>query len=206
MFGELPGSRFEAFAIHQAFYRGGRYLGRRADGTASPAGRGTTSEVEEWLASPHPGAVLHLACPGLEAQRRSYLALARSGLTSQQIMTLMAGGSDRGISLAVLTNSQVPTDEAFSLATAFHLGGVRSVVSTLWPVPQDTTTVFAFMFHHYVRSEMLPAWEALHRTRLWMLDPHREVPDSMPSPLRRRFEADAAPGIEAWAGFVHRGH
>ena len=211
----LPAARLEAFAVHQTFYRAGRYIGRRADGKPSPAGAGTAQEVRDWLAATRPGAVLHLACHGVidstAQEATSYLMLAdNSRVTAQEIIELMGRGPDSGIGLAVLAACRTGRsihgyDEAYSLGTAFLAGGVRSVLSTLWAVPDEETSVLMFMFHHYLRTDSPAPWEALHKAQLWMLDPGRQLPESMPGPLRKRYDAVRAAGVEAWAGFVHWG-
>jgi hypothetical protein len=61
-----------------------------------------------------------------------------------------------------------------------------------------------FMFHHFLATAGVPVWEALHRAQLWMLDPAREVPDTMPARLRRFFDGDLT-DITAWAGVLHGG-
>ncbi|WP_194913360.1 CHAT domain-containing protein [Catenulispora rubra] len=212
---ELPAARLEAFAVHRTFYPNGRYVGKRPDGKTSPAGAGTAREVRDWLGATHPGAVLHLACHGVidttGDEATSYLMLAdKSKVTAQEIIELMAHAPDAGIGLAVLAACRTGRsihgyDEAYSLGTAFLAGGVRSVLSTLWAVPDEDTSMLMFMFHHYLRTETPAPWEALHRAQLWMLDPDRQLPESMPAPLRNRFKAERAPEIEAWAGFVHWG-
>ncbi|MEY9861172.1 hypothetical protein ABH935_006812 [Catenulispora sp. GAS73] len=211
----LPAARLEAFAVHQTFYRAGRYIGRRADGKPSPAGAGTAQEVRDWLAATRPGAVMHLACHGVidtaGEEATSYLMLAdKSRVTAQEIIELMARGPDSGIGLAVLAACRTGRsihgyDEAYSLGTAFLAGGVRSVLSTLWAVPDEETSVLMFMFHHYLRTDSPAPWEALHKAQLWMLDPERRLPESMPGPLCKRYDAQRAAGVESWAGFVHWG-
>lgn len=212
---ELPAARLEAFAVHRTFYPNGRYVGKRPDGKTSPAGAGTAQEVRDWLAATRPGAVLHLACHGVidttGDEATSYLMLAdRSRVTAQEIIELMGHAPDTGIGLAVLAACRTGRsihgyDEAYSLGTAFLAGGVRSVLSTLWAVPDEDTSMLMFMFHHYLRTETPAPWEALHRAQLWMLDPERQLPESIPGPLRSRFDAQRAAGVEAWAGFVHWG-
>ena len=98
-------------------------------------------------------------------------------------------------------------DEAYSLGTAFLAGGVRSVLSTQWAIPDGATSVLMFMFHHYLMVEGLPPGDALRRAQLWMLDPARRVPATMPEML---LDEVYRPGVDltqiaAWAGFVHWG-
>jgi CHAT domain len=213
----LAAARVEAYAIHQVFYRGGRYLGTRADGSPSRGGAGTGEQVRDWLTSTRPGAgaMLHLACHGvIETGREApdaYLMLAGGDrITAQEIVRLMSAAPQRAVGLAVLAachtgRSIYGYDEAYSLGTAFLAGGVRSVLSTQWAVPDRATSVLMFMFHHYLMVGHLPAWAALRQAQLWMLDPVREPPPTMPAQLRRQLlDADVA-RIDAWAGFVHWG-
>jgi hypothetical protein len=213
----LKAARAEAFAIHQAFYRGGRYVGRRPDGTPSRAGGGKPQEVRDWLTATRPGAgaMLHLACHGViktgEGDPTSYLVLAGGDrITAQEIIRLLTNAPDRGIGLAVLAACRTGRaidnyDEAYSLGTAFLAGGARSVLSTLWAIPDQATSVLMFMFHHYLMVRGLPAWEALREAQLWMLKPDRVPPESMPTALCRQLAGADAARVEAWAGFVHWG-
>ena len=214
----LPAARAEAYALHQAFYRGGRYLGTRADGSPSRAGAGTREHVRDWLTSSRPaaGAMLHLACHGVidtgEQDTTAYLLLADGGkVTAAEIIQLMLTAPQRAIGLAVLAachtgKSIYGYDEAYSLGTAFLAGGVRSVLSTQWAVPDQETSVLMFMFHHHLMVDHLPVWAALRQAQLWMLDPDREPPPTMPDRLRRELAAaEHAARIDAWAGFIHWG-
>ncbi|GAA1996894.1 CHAT domain-containing protein [Catenulispora subtropica] len=213
----LAGARIEAFAVHQAFYRAGKYVGRRADGSASPAGAGSVQQVRDWLADPRPaaGAMLHLACHGVVESGgpapTSYLLLADGGrLTAEEIVALLLDTPQRAIGLAVLAachtgRSVHGYDEAYSLGTAFLAGGVRSVLSAQWAVPDAATSALMFMFHHHLVAGRLPAWEALRRAQLWMLDADREAPATMPAALRRRLSGADLARTEAWAGFIHLG-
>lgn len=222
-YSELLAARIEAEAIHRAFYRGGRYVGTRADGTQSPAGAGTAEQIRGWLEDARPGlgAMLHLACHGVidtdQQDPTSYLVLAGGDrISAEEIVSVLSqpqsapGRSPRELGLVVLAACRTGRsvhgyDEAYSLGTAFLAGGARSVLSTQWAIPDRATSMLMFMFHHYLMVERRPAWAALREAQLWMLDPDREPPPSMPDALRRhRGEADIA-RIDAWAGFVHAG-
>jgi tetratricopeptide (TPR) repeat protein len=213
----LTAARFEAYAVHQAFYRAGTYVGTRPNGTQSHSGAGTAQEVREWLTTAGLGTVLHLACHGVletdpDAPNAALLLAGDSFLAATQIVPLLAEAPDRAIALAVLAachtgSSAHGYDEAYSVGSAFLTAGVRSVLSTQWSIPDEDTSVLMFMFHHFFMRDRLPASAALRRAQLWMLDPRRVVPQTMPTPLRRRLEergADLA-RIGAWAGFVHFG-
>ncbi|MGC5052865.1 CHAT domain-containing protein [Micromonospora sp. DT48] len=215
---DLTAARLEAYAIHRSFYPGGRYVGRRADGSPSRSGTGSVEEVRAWLTSDSPGAgaVLHLACHGVintdPAVATSYLLLADGGrLAADELVELTARCPERAIGLIVLAACRTGLaingyDEAYSLGTAFLAGGVRSVLSTQWAIPDRATSALMYMFHHHLITEGLPAWEALRRAQSWMLDPERSIPDGMPAPLRRHLAHDELSHVAAWAGFVHFGH
>jgi CHAT domain-containing protein len=213
----LPAARIEAYAVHQAFYRGGRYLGTRPDDSSSGSGAGTAREILDWLRTVRPGdgPVLHLAChggiEGDDVHLSAFLLLAdRSRVTAEQIVGALSTGPDRGIGLAVLaacrTNRSIHGyDEAYSVGTAFLAGGVRSVLATQWAVPDGSTSVLMYMLHHFLTARRLPAWAALREAQLWMLGSDHPVPPGMPGALRRQVDTIGAVGLEAWAGFVHQG-
>lgn len=211
----LTAARAEAFAIREAFYIGARYAGRCPDGSDGPAGAGTAEQVVDWLTSRRPGAgaMLHLACHGVvvpEGASRSYLCLAGGTLTAEEIVGRMAAHPERRIGLVVLAacRSWVTArgyDEAYSLSTTFLAGGARTVLSTQWSVPDDATSVLMFMFHHYLRVERHPARDALRLAQMWMVDPRRRVPSTMPPQLRRQLDGTDPAEIVSWAGFVHAG-
>jgi hypothetical protein len=214
---ELAAARVEAYAIHQTFYRGGRHVGRRANGSISSSGTGTADEVRHWLtdSGPAAGAMLHLACHGVVAAdppaTTSYLLLAGGGqLAAAELAGLMAGSPERAIGLVVLAACRTGQaisgyDEAYSLGTTFLAGGARSVLSTQWSIPDRATSVLMFMFHHFLMVDRLPAWAALRQAQLWMLNPHRTLPDRTPRALRENLAGADLAGVVAWAGFVHWG-
>ncbi|WP_443033923.1 CHAT domain-containing protein [Streptomyces sp. AD681] len=96
-------------------------------------------------------------------------------------------------------------DEAYSLATAFLTAGAHTVLGTLWPVPDEETSLLMYMTHHYLRREALPPGQALRRAQLWMLDPQRRVPPEMPARLAVRARYIRSANLVGWAGFTHQG-
>ncbi|MEV0895639.1 CHAT domain-containing protein [Actinoplanes sp. NPDC049802] len=211
----LHGARDEASAIHDVIYRGARYLGRLPgdDGAVSPSGAGTPKEVRDWLTSTGraAGTMLHLACHGVaDAAGGSYLMLAGERLAAEDLVKLMTAVPDRAVGLVVLAacSSGMASrdyDEAYSLGTAFLAGGARSVLSTQWTIPDSSTSLLMFMFHHHLMTGRLPVWEALHRAQLWMLDPDREAPESMPARLSAQLDDGDPADVTGWAGFLHGG-
>jgi hypothetical protein len=211
----LPGARLEAYAIHQTFYRGSRYLGRRPGGDVSPSGAGRPEQVADWLTRPGPaaGGLLHLACHAVADVERGRSHLLLDGgreLSAVRLVDLLAGQPDRELGLVVLAACNTGKaisgyDEAYSLGTAFLAAGARSVLSTQWSIPDGSTSVLMFMFHKYVMVDGLPSWAALRRAQLWMLDRDRKVPKLMPDELKTRLHDSDATDITGWAGIVHWG-
>ncbi|MFJ9027690.1 CHAT domain-containing protein [Streptomyces sp. NPDC102274] len=204
--GDLRYAGEEADAVRHAFYPAGRFLGR---------GLATPDEVTAWLRDPaNTGGVLHLACHGTVAANRrhsAYLSLHGGELAAEELTEAAAGAGRGELELVVLAacRSHVSGrghNEAYSLATAFLVAGARSVVGSLWPVPDDATSLLMFMTHHYLRGENLSPGAALRRAQLWMLDPARVLPSAMPDALALRAGALTPDDLTAWAGFTHLGH
>lgn len=213
----LPAARAEAFAVREAFYRAATYAGRRPDGTTGAGGTGSRDTLRSWLTSPQmsTGAMLHLACHGLTrsaAEHDSSCLILAGGerLPAEELLALVSRRR-KPIGLVVLAacRSGVSTrgyDEVYSLGTAFVAAGVRTALSSQWSVPDDSTSLLMFMFHHYLRAEGCRPWDALRRAQLWMLDPDREAPDTMPGQLRMRLDAGTDPADPVgWAAFIHMG-
>ncbi|WP_326561239.1 CHAT domain-containing tetratricopeptide repeat protein [Micromonospora sp. NBC_01796] len=216
--GDLRHAGLEAVAIRDTIYRSSPYLGRRDDNGAT--GRGSPGEVLEWLRTSL-GAdrgVLHLACHGVIVPSRpesSYLVLnARSGpapLTAERLAD-EAHRSEGGFRLSAVVlaacSSGVPGrtyDEAFSLATVFLMAGARSVIGSLWPVPDEATSLLMYMLHHYLIVDRMGSAQALRMAQLWMLDPERRTPPEMPLELRDQVGLIREGDLEGWAGFSHLG-
>ncbi|MET8996643.1 CHAT domain-containing protein [Amycolatopsis sp. NPDC004169] len=220
---DLPAARLEAFEIHKAFLRAAKYVGRRPSGTVSPSGPGTAAQVRSWLAAdaPHAGAVLHLACHGqFSSEKRAAKASlvlapdsagAPGGLGADEIVRLLHSTPNRQIGLVVMAACHTGRsihgyDEAYSLGTAFLAGGVRTVLSTQWAVPDDATSMLMYLFHHYLRAEKLPPWQALRAAQLCLIRPDTPMPETMPAHLRELAADREHTGVVGWAGFVHAGH
>ncbi|GAA2244673.1 hypothetical protein GCM10010430_28140 [Kitasatospora cystarginea] len=212
--GDLRYAGEEADAVQRAFYPQGSYLGRRGAGEAD--GAGTPAEVLGWLRGAgdqgRSGGVLHLACHAAVAanQRHSSYLSFNGGELAAEELTEAAGRRDARLELVVLAacRSHVSGrghNEAYSLATAFLVAGARSVIGSLWPVPDDATSVLMFMTHHYLRREQEPPGRALRRAQLWMLDPVRRLPPGMPPALAARAGEVEPDDLSAWAGFTHLG-
>lgn len=214
---DLPQARREAIEIRRHFYRDSRYLGRRQKGEAWPGSTGTRAEVQAWLDDPHGGPLLHAACHGIVRHDRSranssclLLADGDEFAAEDLLGSLSASGPQRDLALVVLGACHTGVsgrgyDEALSLATAFLAGGVRTVVSAQWAVPDSATSALMFLFHHHLRRGGLGPVDALRAAQLWMLRPDSAPPSSMPRALRDAVEHLRPARVAAWAGFAHSG-
>ncbi|GHD01579.1 hypothetical protein GCM10010313_14260 [Streptomyces violarus] len=191
----------EAQAVHSVFHPEGDLLG---PGAATPAA------VTDWLRRQQ-GGLLHLACHGVvrQGERHSaYLALSGGRLAAEE---LTEGATRyRGLDLVVLAACRTNVsghgyDEAYSLSTAFLVAGARSVIGSLWPVPDEATSLLMYMTHHFMSHEGLPPGAALRSAQSWMLNERREAPPGMPDRLRARVGHIDGDDLTAWAGFTHLG-
>ncbi|MEU7791897.1 CHAT domain-containing protein [Micromonospora tulbaghiae] len=96
-------------------------------------------------------------------------------------------------------------DQAFAPATAYLVGGARTVFAAGWPAPGSSASLLAFMTSHFQRGEGLPPADALRRAQLWMLDGGRAAPHSMPEHLRAAAGEAGCAEVAAWAGVTHHG-
>ncbi|MFJ8697070.1 CHAT domain-containing protein [Streptomyces roseolilacinus] len=198
---DLPHAGEEARAVHAAFHPDGLLLG---PGEATPAA------VADWLRRQR-GGLLHLACHGVvrPGERHSaYLELSGGRFAAEELTegTARYGGLDLVLLAACRTGvSGHGYDEAYSLATAFLVAGARSVVGSLWPVPDEATSLLMYMTHHYMSREGRSPGQALRGAQLWMLDERREAPPGMPAHLLPRVGRIDAADLTGWAGFTHLG-
>ncbi|WP_431042055.1 CHAT domain-containing protein [Streptomyces sp. P1-3] len=199
--GNLRHAAEEAAAIRAAFCPEAELLDDRT---------GTPEAVWDWLRRQR-GGLLHLACHGVVRhgeRHSSYLALAGGRLTAEELTE----GADRYPDLGLVVLAACSTnvsgrgyDEAYSLATAFLVAGARSVLGSLWTVPDEATSLLMYMAHHFMHRAGLAPGAALRRAQLWMLDGGREVPAGMPRELADRVPFIDARDLAGWAGFTHLG-
>ncbi|MFE4173976.1 CHAT domain-containing protein [Streptomyces sp. NPDC056909] len=191
----------EAAAIHRTFYPDGTLLG---PGDATPAA--LTDRLRRQR-----GGVLHLACHGVveRGERHSaYLLLSGGRLAAEELTEGVA--RYRHLELVVLAACSTSVsghghDEAYSLSTAFLVAGARSVLGSLWPVPDEATSLLMYMTHHYMRREGQPPGRALRSAQLWMLNGGRQAPPGMPADMVARVPLIDADDLAGWAGFTHLG-
>ncbi|MEV3870660.1 CHAT domain-containing protein [Streptomyces sp. NPDC049906] len=210
--GDLPYAGREAALVRAAYYPRAVFLGRA--GGVPGAGRGTPAEVLDWLRSgAGRGGTLHLACHAtvVEGVRHSAALLLDGGTLSAEDLTEAADGAlDAGPALVLLAacRSHVSgrgSNEAYTLATAFLTAGARSVVGSLWRVPDAATSLLMFMTHHYLRAEGREPAEALRSAQRWMLAPTRVLPLDAPPELARLVPRIVPDDLSAWAGFLATG-
>ncbi|MGW4904058.1 CHAT domain-containing protein, partial [Streptomyces albidoflavus] len=211
--GDLPYAGQEADAVRRAFYPRARYLGRSALG--EPDGTGTPAELLAWLRDPggDAGGVLHLACHATvraDRNRTAQLLLRGGSLSAEELTDAVAAVPGRlGLVLLAACRSHVSGrghDEAFSLATAFLVAGARSVVGSLWPVPDEATSVLMYLIHHHLRVDHMPPARALRQAQLWMVGAVPALPPGLPPELAARARRVDRRDPRNWAAFTHLGH
>jgi len=197
--GDLPFAGLEARAIGAAFYPDAAHLG-------------TPQDVLDWVDAAAPGpSLLHLACHGRADPDRpadACLRLAGADLTARQLLAASrtAELEIEQVFLAACTTGRtgIDHDEAFSLTTAFLAAGAHTAFGSLWPVPDEETSMLMYVVHHHLAAGCGPA-DALHRAQLWMLDPDRRPPAGMPDELARHTAGPRPAEPRCWAAFTHQG-
>ncbi|MEU6677361.1 CHAT domain-containing protein [Streptomyces sp. NPDC046925] len=213
--GDLRYAGEEADAVQRVFYPDGQFLGDRSGGRSD--GAGTPQEVVSWLRAgdEDSGGVLHLACHATVTGRSglrgsAHLSLHDGELSAEELTEALSGGGRGRLGLVLLAacRSHVSGrghNEAYTLSTAFLVAGARSVIGSLWPVPDDATSVLMFLTHHFLRTEGESPARALRRAQLWILDPDRELPPDLPPLLAARAGGVDPDDLSGWAGFTHLG-
>jgi CHAT domain-containing protein len=137
----------------------------------------------------------------------------------------IAGLDLRRLDLAVLSACETGLGEAatgegvFGLQRAFHLGGCRDVVASLWKVDDEATAALMAVFYHELWQEGRPPLEALRQAQLALYRNPKDVgtlakgrgPDFdktvkrvvQPPPKGERPTKPAA--VKDWAAFVLSG-
>lgn len=96
-------------------------------------------------------------------------------------------------------------DEALTLASAFLALGAVGAVGTRWLVEDVPTAVFMTVFHQSLNSGYDDPAAALRAAQLWMLDPHRVVPDSLTPALAQQMRTIDLDAVDAWAAYTYQG-
>ncbi|MEH0423953.1 CHAT domain-containing protein [Streptomyces sp. B21-083] len=208
-------------ALVGSLYKGTRVvggLGEHAPADAPPPLPPLPESLSTFLPgrSRVPTAVLHVNC---HADTGLSPADSVLRLTAGQYVTVadvLAGAVDRDpgtpggtVVLANCTSDLTVSDhdEALTLATAFLSAGATAVVGSRWDVADDPrTTALMLVLHHRLRAGD-PAGDALRAAQLWMLDPHRTVPDELAAydSVFREAEQRGTDELEVWSAFAHHG-
>jgi CHAT domain-containing protein len=124
------------------------------------------------------------------------------------------------VELAVLSACETGLGEVaggegiLGLQRAFQTAGARSVVSSMWKVPDRATQMLMTKFYENLWDKKMPKLEALRKAQIWML---REVPmdDTLFNEVQRglggnqesrgRIEKGKPLPPYYWAGFVLSG-
>jgi CHAT domain-containing protein len=61
------------------------------------------------------------------------------------------------------------------------------------------------MFHYLLIRDGLGPRDALRQAQLWMLNPHRPVPDAMPPALAAKARGGSLAEPAFWAAITHQG-
>jgi hypothetical protein len=203
----------EAAAIHSRLYPKAQYLGRRDDGGTSD-GVATPRAVLDHLEANAPIDVLHVACHGSVdsgSTDRSWLQLDGGRLSAEGLADLARRSPERlQLGTVVLAacetgRSGLSYDEVFSIGHAFAVSGARSVVSTLWKVPDQQTSLLMSAFHHFLTVDGMPPLDALTEAQRWMLRPAPPRLSSFGDDMWRLARRADLGAMVAWAGFIHTG-
>ncbi|MER7968446.1 CHAT domain-containing protein [Streptomyces sp. NPDC096080] len=227
-----PQAEREILALQQAYYPRARLYGEYYELPASPEAKGTPDDILDALAGGV--SLVHIATHGSEGSRptRSALYLAAPDLpknpfgeedgpdaqpdpgmlTVTRLLDLPTGESRaKDGPLVVLSACQTDLssrqhDEALTLTTAFIANGARDVVGSRWTTQDGASVLFMAVFHHYLSIEHRSPVDALRATQLWMLDPERTNPGSLPDKLVRDITLPGLSRPYVWATFIHQGH
>lgn len=208
---QLPHARWAHLATHGYFADADTVAalsrgGRSAAGpllAAEEAGHGRVVELPAELRS---GLVFAGANrPSPEDPRPGVLsALEVAELDLRRLDTAVLSACDTG------RGRETGGEGVVGLQRAFQTAGARTVVASLWPVPDRATQVLMDRFYENLWDKKLPKLEALRQAQLWLLKEGRRQPE-----LARSLEAvpDEPTGSPAgarlppfyWAAFVLSG-
>jgi CHAT domain-containing protein len=152
-------------------------------------------------------------CSGLVFAGANYAAM---GQGSAFLTALEASEIDlRRVDLAVLSACETGLGKVeggegvLGLQRAFQLAGARTVVTSLWKVPDKATQALMIRFHRNLWEKKMPKLEALREAQLWMITEGWKNPAlGLRSGLQRP-EAEPQKGDSVspfyWAAFVLSG-
>ncbi|MEU7830554.1 MULTISPECIES: CHAT domain-containing protein [unclassified Nonomuraea] len=214
----LPWCRTECDEIARLHYPAAERLGRwRGRSSLTATGEATAEAVLARLpGGAEPASLLHLGCHAVSAPSAEDSAILLHGedgrLSVDRILERAAreeaGGTGPLIVLSACTGDLTENDhdEALTLASALLAAGAAGVVASRWAIDDDPRTALMMtMFHHFLGTAPGAPGEALRRTQAWMLDPEREIPDTISSGLRRLATEKNLGDPAIWAAFTAQG-
>ncbi len=139
-------------ATHAHFATGGQYT---PDPPRSALDRG---EVAEGIMGWHPGLQ---SCINLADGDLTALEVAEMDLSNLDLAVLTGCGTALG--------KEAAGEGVLGLPRAFHVAGCRTVVASLWAVPDDDTATLMARFHRGMWGKKLPRAEALRQAQLSLL-------------------------------------
>jgi CHAT domain-containing protein len=141
----------------------------------------------------------------------------------------LAGLNLDGLELAVLSACETGLGESgttlgegvFGLTRAFHLGGCRNVVASLWKVDDEATAALMALFYHHLWEKHEPPLQALRQAQLALYRNPKDIPllaqargrPDFGTTVRRVTQPPANPperaqapaAVRHWAAFVLSG-
>ncbi|TVZ97681.1 CHAT domain-containing protein [Streptomyces sp. BK340] len=219
----LPWAEVETAALRAGCYPDALRYGEFVTTDEPPDAAGTPEELLAVLpGGAAPASVVHLSCHAVAAPRPTDSALWLAGppgagedagrLTVAGILDGAYGRRpDTAGPLVVLSACETDLstrhhDEALTLATALVTGGAADVVGSRWAVRDSATAVMMAVFHHHLTAGGLAPPDALRAAQLWMLNPHRRVPQTLDGLLRREATRPDLHRLHHWAAFTHQGN
>jgi CHAT domain-containing protein len=138
----------------------------------------------------HPGLLSGLALAGANDPTEEDDGI----LTAEEVSTLNLTNVDLVVLSACETGlgNSAGGEGLLGLQRAFQAAGARSVVASLWSVPDQATRLLMVRFYENLWKRKMTKLEALRETQLWMLQHGAEQPD-----IRREM---AARGLKEFTG------
>lgn len=79
------------------------------------------------------------------------------------------------------------------------------MIGTRWVVNDVASALMMVMVHHFLNTTHPRPADVLHAAQLWMLDPHREVPEGMSARFAQKANRPFLADSYAWAAFTYHG-
>jgi CHAT domain-containing protein len=211
----------------QELARGRRYIHLATHGEFLDAGAGPGRDATRFLAADtaSAGAMLDVTARNplllarlvfaganrpAEAARPGQPAGNDGYLTAEEVMGMDLARAEMVVLSACDTGAgKVRTGEGvFSLQRAFHVAGSRSVVATLWSIPDLQTQALMERFYTNLWTRGLGKLEALREAQLWLLregSTNALVPRGLKREYAPQANSDGRLRPYYWAAFVLSG-